>query len=112
MFLQVRGCCCALHTFVRILCIILVLVYLVASFCVILWRSLMTYPGAVNNAEHDGDTAASNTAHVIIFILVLIFSGIGVAVNLLVLVAIRMNRRSLILPWLVFQFMVILGKKY
>ena len=68
-----------------------------------------------DNAGDDVDSnsnssSSDNAAHVIIFIIVLLFSGIGITVNVLVLAAIRLNRRTLILPWLVFQFMVILGK--
>ena len=98
MLLHVRQCCCALHTFVRIACILLVLAYLVAAFSVILWRSLAP------------EEAASSAPGIVTFVLVLLFSGVGVVANLLVLVAIRVNRRTLMLPWLVFQLMVVLGK--
>ena len=77
----------------------LVLAYLVAAFSVILWRSLAP------------EESASSALGIVVFVLVLLFSGVGVVANLLVLVAIRVNRRTLMLPWLVFQLMVVLGKK-
>ena len=98
MLLRVRQCCCALHTFVRIACILLVLVYLVSAFAVILWRSLAT------------PEAAASPAGLVTFVLVLLLSSVGVVANLLVLVAIRVSRRTLMLPWLVFQLMVVLGE--
>ena len=51
MLLQVRQCCCALHTFVRIACILLVLTYLVLAFAAVLWRLLMTHSEEETEAQ-------------------------------------------------------------
>ena len=46
----------------------------------------------------------------VIFAVLLVFNTIGVLANILVMVGIKLNKRSLLLPWLVFQLMVILGE--
>ena len=40
-FLKVRQCCCALHTFVRIVSILLLLLHLVVAVAAIVWYALM-----------------------------------------------------------------------
>ena len=46
----------------------------------------------------------------VVFAVLLVFNAIGVLANILVMVGIKLNKRSLLLPWLVFQLMVILGE--
>ena len=97
MDVHVRRCCCALHTFVRVLCIILTAVHLVAA--------------VAATGFHLATAAAASTLAVVTYVLVLGFCLLGSGVNLLVLLAVKRNQRSLMLPWLVFQVMVILGEK-
>ena len=44
------------------------------------------------------------------FAVLLVFNAIGILANVLVMLGIKLNKRSLLLPWLVFQLMVILGE--
>ena len=46
----------------------------------------------------------------VVFAVLLVFNAIGVLANILVMLGIKLNKRSLLLPWLVFQLMVILGE--
>ena len=46
----------------------------------------------------------------VVFAVLLVFNAIGVLANVLVMLGIKLNKRSLLLPWLVFQLMVILGE--
>ncbi len=45
-----------------------------------------------------------------VFAVILVFNVIGILANVLVMLGIHLNKRSLLLPWLVFQLMVILGE--
>ena len=118
MRLQIRSCCCALHTFVKVTAIVLTALYLVLGLVVFAAHSLIeantARPAAASNPlEFDdlgGDLKASrSSAYVVVFVLVLVFSAVGVGVNVMLLLAIHLNRRTLMLPWLVFQMMVIVG---
>lgn len=99
---RVRRCCCALHTFVRIACILLCLVHVVSAATVTIWH-------LVTPTSPDGSDV---NVRRVAFVLVLLFSVLGIAVNLLVLLGVHRNQRSLLLPWLVFQLMVILGQTW
>ena len=53
---------------------------------------------------------AFRSAFDVVFAVLLVFNAIGVLANVLVMLGIKLNKRSLLLPWLVFQLMVILGE--
>lgn len=99
MRVQIRSCCCALHTFVRILSIIMILGYM--------FMGLISF--IVYGVTTSGTSLAQNRTFVIAFVLMLVFCSLGIGVSVLVLLAIRMNKRMLMLPWLVFKMMVIIG---
>ena len=46
----------------------------------------------------------------LIVILLSVFASIGILVNVLVLLGIKLSQRSLFLPWLVFHLMAVVGK--
>ena len=60
-----------------------------------------------NNVNKSGDDSFRK---IVIFSIILIFSMTGAMVNLLVLLSIRVCKRTLILPWLVYHTGVVIGK--
>ena len=127
MMLKIRQCCCSLSTFVRIVCLIFLVLYLFAGLSGVFW--FLFYENSdssnfVNVAEkEDGeisgfeefaiDNKLSETdgsfRKIVIFSIVLIFALTGVMANLLVILSIRVGKRTLILPWLVYHTGVIIG---
>ncbi len=101
MDVRVRSCCCALHTFVRVVCIFLTLGYLFLALLATAWHLMATNGGRFNEVS---------PGHTVTFVLALTFCLLGVSVNLLALLAVRKGQRTLIIPWLVFQLLVIIGK--
>ena len=75
--------------------------------------------GEVNDNVFDAFTASSSSQggkrrndslDLLIVILLSVFAAIGILVNILVLVGIKLSQRSLFLPWLVFHLMAVVGK--
>ena len=74
--------------------------------------------GEVNDNVFDAFTASSSqggkrrndSLDLLIVILLSVFAAIGILVNILVLVGIKLSQRSLFLPWLVFHLMAVVGK--
>jgi hypothetical protein len=62
--------------------------------------------------QHDdnGLQPRGSKLDLLIVILLAVFASIGIIVNMLVMVGIKVNKRSLFLPWLVFHLMAVLGK--
>ena len=113
MDFRVRQCCCALHTFFRLVCIFLLLVHLLCALLASLWHWMATGDAGRGNHEDEDaedDAARSDRLAAAVLGVVLLFSGVGVVVNGLALLAVRKNRRTLMIPWLVFQLLVIIGK--
>ena len=61
-------------------------------------------------SDSKSDMFCFRSAFDVVFAVLLVFNAIGVLANVLVMLGIKLNKRSLLLPWLVFQLMVILGE--
>lgn len=107
MAFRVRQCCCALHTFVRLVCLFLLLAHLLTALLACIWHWMATSDEA---RRGDGDRLKSDRLAAAVLGVVLLFSAVGVAVNALALLGVRRNRRTLMIPWLVFQLLVIIGE--
>ena len=139
MIVRVRQCCCALTTFVRLVAIFFLVFHVLLALSATIWYLLFSSKNANVNKEDDGvrnvndrtfdsflitasnrPTSASeagNTRDVVenhldllIVIVLGAFAALGFCVNIFLLVGVHVKRRSLFIPWLVFQFLVILGK--
>ena len=129
MMLKIRQCCCSLSTFVRIVSLIFLISYLFVGLAGVFWFLFYEHRGSstfVNIAEkEDGEingfeefaigsnvseTSDGSFRKIVIFSIVLVFALTGVMVNMLVILSIRVGKRTLILPWLVYHTGVIIGK--
>ena len=104
MEFRIRDCCCSLRTFVRILGLIMIFSYILCAVASIIVFALFTDNRVFLNNVGSGKFV------LVLFIIVLSFIFMGIVVNLLLLLGLNYNKRSLFLPWLVFHFMIILGK--
>ena len=131
MILKIRQCCCSLSTFVKIVCIVLLVLYFCVGLASVFWflffenNDPTTVVGVAekedgeingfeefdindtNNVNKSGDDSFRK---IVIFSIILIFAMTGAMANLLVLLSIRVCKRSLIIPWLVYHTGVIIGK--
>ena len=132
MIVQIRRCCCTLATLVNITCVSFVVLYFCGALASVVWFLLFSNPeSAANNNvlisdEEDGEidgfedfdgtgntsqSGGNNTFKTLaIFVISLVFAFVGTFVNLLVICSIRIGKRTLILPWLVFHIFQIMGK--
>ena len=133
MILKIRQCCCSLSTFVKIVCIVLLVLYFCVGLASVFWflffenNDPTTVVGVAekedgeingfeefdindtnNNVNKSGDDASFRK--IVIFSIILIFAMTGAMANLLVLLSIRVCKRTLIIPWLVYHTGVIIGK--
>ena len=137
---KVRRICCSLSTFVKIVCIFFLVLYLCIGLSGVFWF-LSEQLGFSFFQSHDSSTIVSvaekedgeingfeeftienninknddndgSFRKIVIFSIVLIFTLTGVMVNLLVILSMRANKRTLIIPWLVYHTGVIIGKNY
>ena len=60
--------------------------------------------------EEYGRRRGEVTFETVIYVILLVVAVLGAIVNVLVVVAVKLNRRWLFLPWLVFHLMGIMGK--
>ena len=135
MIVRVRQCCCALTTFVRLVAIFFLVFHVLLALSATVWYLLFSSKDANGKNEDDGVrnvndrtfdsfliTAADRTVakekeanelkqHLDLLIVILLgaFAAIGFCVNIFLLVGVHIQRRSLFIPWLVFQLIVILG---
>ena len=65
----------------------------------------------IENNINQNEKLDESFKKIVIFSIVLVFALTGVMVNLLVLLSMRSNKRTLILPWLVYHTGIIIGKK-
>ena len=131
MILKIRQCCCSLSTFVKIVCIVLLVLYFCVGLASVFWflffenNDPTTVVGVAekedgeingfeevdindtNNVNKSGDDSFRK---IVIFSIILIFAMTGAMANLLVLLSIRVYKRTLIIPWLVYHTGVIIGK--
>ena len=132
---KINRLCCSLSTFVKIVCTIFLVIYFGIAISGVFWYLAEKFgflnfniedTSVVNVAEkEDGeingfeefelendntDKLDDSFKKIVIFSIVLVFALTGVMVNLLVLLSMRSNKRTLILPWLVYHTGVIIGK--
>ena len=128
MMLRIRQCCCSLSTFVKTICIIFLTLYFCIGLAGVFWFLFPENNGSTGIAsvaeKEDGEidgfeeftiddniSEHNNTFRkIVILSIILIFAFAGAMVNLLVICSIRICKRSLILPWLVYHTGVIIGK--
>ena len=137
---KIRRICCSLATFVKIVCIFFLVLYLCIGLSGVFWffaeqlgfsffqsHDTSTIVSVAekedgeingfeeftieNNINKNGDNPGS-FRKIVIFSIVLIFTLTGVMVNLLVILSMRANKRTLIIPWLVYHTGVIIGENY
>ena len=135
---KIRQICCSLSTFVKIVCIFFLVLYLCIGLSGVFWffaeqlgfSFFQSHDSSVvvsvaekedgeingfeeftieNNINKRGDNDGS-FRKIVIFSIVLIFTLTGVMVNLLVILSMRANKRTLIIPWLVYHTGVIIGE--
>ena len=137
---KINQICCSLSTFVKIVCTIFLVIYFGIGISGVFWYlaekfgflnfNLSDSSAIVNVAEkedgeingfeefelendlNEGEKLDDSFKKIVIFSIVLVFALTGVMVNLLVLLSMRSNKRTLILPWLVYHTGVIIGKIY
>ena len=61
------------------------------------------------NQRHDRELD-ERKLHLLIVIVLGIFSTVGILVNLLLMLAIKLEKRTLFLPWLVFHLITVMGR--
>ncbi len=105
MLVRVRSCSCDLPSFVRVVCVFLSAAFLLVAAADIVWHTAFNAGSA--RAAHGLSAATLGT----VFAVVLVFSVLGVAVNACALVGICLDRRMLMLPWLVFKVLIVIGKR-
>ena len=136
MIFRIRQCCCDLPTLVRLVAIFFLVFHMLLVLSSALWYTLFNEneydddaneeesskqtaqsAGEVNDNVFDAFTASSSqgkrrndSLDLLIVILLSVFAAIGILVNILVLVGIKLSQRSLFLPWLVFHLMAVVGK--
>ena len=64
------------------------------------------------NHQNDGGSDGERKLDLLIVIVLGSFATIGILVNLLLMLAIKLKKRSLFLPWFVFHLITILGKLF
>ena len=128
MIVQIRQCCCSLATLVKVTCIIFMLLYFAIALLSVVWLLLFANVGSTSSVvvveKEDGeingfedfdageDVSEQNSSfkNLVIFIIVVLFAIVGAFVNLLVICSIRIGKKSLILPWFVFNTFLVIGK--
>ena len=138
MIVRIRQCCCALTTFVRLVAVFFLVFHLLLALSVAIWYALFATSnksksltnedssGEVNDRTFDSfllptsrrnsENSANNDSHgssqldLLFVILLEVFAAVGILFNLLLMLGIKMQSRSLFLPWLVFHFITILGE--
>ena len=129
MIFRIRQCCCDLPTLVRLVAIFFLVFHMLLVLSSALWYTLFNEneydeeeskqtaesAGEVNDNVFDSFTSSqgkrrNDSLDLLIVILLSVFAAIGILVNILVLVGIKLSQRSLFLPWLVFHLMAVVGK--
>ena len=137
---KITQICCSLSTFVKIICTVFLVIYFGIGISGVFWYLAEKFgflnfniddsssvvnvaekeDGEINGFEefeiddhrNENNKVDESFKKIVIFSIVLVFALTGVMVNLLVLLSMRSNKRSLILPWLVYHTGVIIGKNY
>ena len=111
MILRVRHCCCTLVTFVKVTNIISTVVYFCLALATVLWFLLFSSDHFSSDGGGPGGQADNygTSTNLTILVVALVFIVAGVTVNLMSLWALKVKKRSLILPWLVFYAVVTTG---
>ena len=126
MIFRIRQCCCALTTFVRLVAIFCLVFHLLLVLSSAIWYTLFSNAAIEDDSETPEDAEAgevndetfdsflhgkrNDSLDLLIVILLSVFASIGILVNVLVLLGIKLSQRSLFLPWLVFHLMAVVGK--
>ena len=136
---KINRICCSLSAFVKIVCTIFLVIYFGIGISGVFWFLAEKFgflnfnindestvvnvaekeDGEINGFEefeienniNQNEKLDESFKKIVIFSIVLVFALTGVMVNLLVLLSMRSNKRTLILPWLVYHTGIIIGKK-
>ena len=129
MIVKIRKCCCSLATLVKTICYIFIVLHFCVGLSGAFWFLLSSNDVSTNyvsvaekedgeiNGFEDFDVGKNINAddhtfrNIVVLVIILIFTFVGSFVNLMVVCSLRLRKRSLILPWLVYHTFLILGKK-
>lgn len=121
MIFRVRQFCCALSTFVRLVAIFFLVFHLLLALSAAIWYTLFSSNksnqeiSAASSQEIDDQTFdtwnnGNGSLNLVIVTVLGIFSALGILVNVLLLIGIKLDRRTLFLPWLVFHLITVMGE--
>lgn len=128
MIVRIRQCCCALTTFVRLVAVFFLVFHLLLALSAAIWYTLFSTTSKKNNEDSlpsppiskniddetfdaflRGNNNSVGSLDLLIVVVLGIFSSLGILVNILLLLGIKWEKRTIFLPWLVFHLITVMG---